>query len=204
MKVVSNQWHHITAATDTLHIVTLTPPLPLCCVVIPPCPVHSRHSCGCLADTPSKIPDAPAEAAGAGFGPSASQDLAQPAAASPGTYAATATPFQGGSHSILAPHPSIRGAPSAGLGSVPGQVATGTGTDSLAALQPADDSQVQSQVGPINLDAVKSRVSFIMPVLSHSDIILSDKHIVSLAFDWNMSARRQSNANLVLFDAAFN
>ena len=68
---------------------------------------------------------------------SAFQGLAQPEAASPGTYAATATPFQGGSHSILPPTPSIRGKPSleeAGLG--PGQGATGAGNNSLTATHP--------------------------------------------------------------------
>ncbi len=90
------------------------------------------------ADTPSKGP----EESSVQPGGSAFQDLAQPEAASPGTYAATATPFQGGSHSILAPTPSISGKPSleeAGLGS--GQAATGIGNNSLTATQPAADPQ---------------------------------------------------------------
>jgi hypothetical protein len=88
------------------------------------------------ADTPSKGPE---EGSVRPVG-SAFQDLAQPEAASPGTYAATATPFQGGSHSILAP--SIGGKPSleeAGPG--PGQGASAAGNNSLTATQPAADPQ---------------------------------------------------------------
>ena len=56
------------------------------------------------ADTPSKGPEeGSVRPEGSAF-----QGLAQPEAASPGTYAATATPFQGGSHSILPPTPSIK------------------------------------------------------------------------------------------------
>ena len=87
------------------------------------------------ADTPSKGP----EEGSVRPGGSAFQDLAQPEAASPGTYAATATPFQGGSHSILPPTPSISGRPfleEAGLG------ATGAGNNSLTATQPAADPQL--------------------------------------------------------------
>ncbi len=90
------------------------------------------------ADTPSKGPE---ESSVRPVG-SAFQELAQPEAASPGTYAATATPFQGGSHSILPPTPSSSGKPSleeAGLG--PGQGATGVGNNSLTASQPAADPQ---------------------------------------------------------------
>ncbi|DBB04146.1 hypothetical protein WJX77_002566 [Trebouxia sp. C0004] len=87
-----------------------------------------------LANTPSKGPE---EGSVRPVG-SAFQHLAQPEAASPGTYAATATPFQGGSQSILAPTPSISGKPSleeAGPG--PGQGASGAGNNSLTATQPA-------------------------------------------------------------------
>ena len=90
------------------------------------------------ADTPSKGPEeGSVQPVGSAF-----QGLAQPEAASPGTYAATATPFQGGSHSILAPTPSISGKPTleeAEPGS--GQGATGVGNNSLTATQPAADPQ---------------------------------------------------------------
>ncbi|KAL0040776.1 hypothetical protein WJX79_005242 [Trebouxia sp. C0005] len=91
-----------------------------------------------LANTPSKGPE---EGSVPPVG-SAFQGLAQPEAASPGTYAATATPFEGGSHSILPPTPSISGKPSleeAGLGF--GQGTTGVGNNSLTATQPAADPQ---------------------------------------------------------------
>ena len=55
------------------------------------------------------------------------------AEAEPGTYAAIATPFKGGSHSILNPTPSISGDPSAALGSDFGQ--TPAASHRPAALQ---------------------------------------------------------------------
>ena len=76
------------------------------------------------------------------------QDLAQPEVPSPGTYAATATPFEGGSHSILDTTPSIRDNPSQALGPAPSQGVADAGYDSLAALDPAAEAQQQSQVRP--------------------------------------------------------
>ena len=67
-------------------------------------------------------------------------DLAQPEVPSPGTYAATATPFEGGSHSVLDP--------SQGLGPAPSQGVAGAGTRSLGAHDAAAEVQQQSQVRP--------------------------------------------------------
>ena len=95
-------------------------------------------------DTPSRGPE---EAAAQPVG-NAFQDLAQPEVPSPGTYAATATPFEGGSHSILDITPSISGNPSQGLGPAPSQGVADAGYHSLAALDPAAEAQQQSQVRP--------------------------------------------------------
>ena len=76
------------------------------------------------------------------------QDLAQPEVPSPGTYAATATPFEGGSHSVLDPTPSMSGNPSQGLGPAPSQGVAGAGYRSLGAHDPAAEDQQQSQVRP--------------------------------------------------------
>ena len=74
------------------------------------------------ADTPSKaIGEAFARADSETSPAPASNGPAAPAEAEPGTYAATATPFQGGSHSILSPTPSISGEPPAAMGSAPDQ-----------------------------------------------------------------------------------
>ena len=58
------------------------------------------------------------------------------AEAEPGTYAAIATPFEGGSHPILTPTPSISGDPSAALGSDFGQMPAASHRP--AALQTAE------------------------------------------------------------------
>lgn len=61
------------------------------------------------------------------------------AEAEPGTYAAIATPFEGGSHPILTPTPSISGDPSAALGSASGQMPAASYRP--AALQTAETAQ---------------------------------------------------------------
>lgn len=98
------------------------------------------------ADTPSKaIGEAFARAgSGASPAPAASQGPAAPAEAEAGTYAATATPFQGGSHSILAPTPSISGDPPAAMGSAPDQ-APAASQASAALHSTQDEQQVQLQ-----------------------------------------------------------
>lgn len=98
------------------------------------------------ADTPSKaIGEAFARAgSGASPAPAAPQGPAAPAEAEPGTYAATATPFEGGSHSILPPTPSISGEPPAAMGSAPDQAPAVS--QASAALQSAqNEQQVQLQ-----------------------------------------------------------
>ena len=64
------------------------------------------------AATPNKTGvEASARTAGTALSPTPAAE------AEPGTYAAIATPFEGGSHPILTPTPSISGDPSAALGS---------------------------------------------------------------------------------------
>ena len=94
------------------------------------------------ADTPNKTSgEAPARAAGTAPGPApaASQGFVAPAEAEAGTYAAIATPFEGGSHPILTPTPSISGDPSAALGPASGQISAVTHRP--AALQTAEVAQ---------------------------------------------------------------
>lgn len=96
------------------------------------------------ADTPSKVPE---ESSIGAVGNALGRDLAQPPA-SPGTYAAIATPFEGGSHSLLPHSPSGSGAHSAGAGPVPHQAPAGAGSHSLAP-QLASHTQQQLQVGNV-------------------------------------------------------
>ena len=99
-----------------------------------------------FAGTPSKAPE---ESSIGAVGNALGRDLAQPPA-SPGTYAAIATPFEGGSHSLLPHSPSVSGTHSAGTGPVPHQAPAGAGSHSLAP-QLADYTQQQPQVGNVVL-----------------------------------------------------
>ena len=123
--------------------------------------------CFVITDTPTKGPEAEA---GSSPGHAPSQDLVQPAAASPGTYAATATPFQGGSHSLLGPTPSSTGAPSAGSGSLPHHAMPSTGNDTTAAPQAADDSQLQ-----VALASRPLRTSVCMVCIRRCDVLNASK-----------------------------
>ena len=92
-----------------------------------------------VADSRGKVLEGPgggAASSAPGLAIAASQGLGQPRGAEAGTYAATATPFQGDSHSILTSTPSISAQPSASVQGQPQHTAATHAADTAAAPRP--------------------------------------------------------------------